>query len=502
MRSVLVTFWRYKTTVFATAATLSLLAYSSTSEAAIAWDGGAGTNWWFNPVNWSREADEGGPFLPPSQGQPVVNTDAQINIGDAGAWNVTGEGVVYDPDNDPFYAAAAGLAYPTGSPLAGLGYGDYGPQHIYRMYIGRNVADGSTNLLTMKSGDLVVAGTYVIGRSGSTVGMENLGVMVQTGGRFRIPLDPLDIGQAETSGWGNGKYDYQGGILEIGIDGLDPIRVAHGGGNSLAGGKGTFVMHNPTSGGYARGWAYQSASYRGIADAEITTGDPDGIITGVAISEFHYENGGTRPIQVAQNLSINNGFQSDTQGTTSSRLDLVLHQAACTGASCVPNNLGLFDVDFDIGFGSNGGIITGSGDKGGFFSNITNTADYTEGSTVSANFGGVRYDWTISYSGNISWTDADNSVVGSITGAGTGVDVVLMGLGSESVGLAGDFNGDQKVDGRDFLLWQRNTSVGSLSDWQNNYGTGALTATVSAVPEPTGLVLLCAAALPLLGRRR
>jgi hypothetical protein len=57
-------------------------------------------------------------------------------------------------------------------------------------------------------------------------------------------------------------------------------------------------------------------------------------------------------------------------------------------------------------------------------------------------------------------------------------------------GLAGDFNNDSKVDGLDFLVWQRNTSVGNLSDWQNNYGTGGLGA-ISAVPEPTGLALIC-----------
>ena len=473
--------------------------------AAISWDGGGSSNWWFDPVNWSHEGSIGGPWLPP--GQPASATDptptasdAQINVG-TGAWDVTDEGVVYDPDNDPFFAAASSLTYPTGSSAMPFVGTDYGPEHLYRVYIGRNVTTGLTNKLTIKSGDLVIASTFVVGRSGSTIGNENLGIIVQTGGRLRSPISPMDIGQAETSGWGNGAYDYRGGTLEIDIEGNNGIRLAHGGGNSRAGGKGTFIVHNPSSGGHVRAWRYQSASYRGIVDTATTAGDPDGITTGVALTQFHYENGGTRPIQVAQNLSINNGLQTDTQGTTASLLDLVLHEAACTGAACVPNNLGLFDVDFDIGFGSNGGIVTGSGEKGGYFSNASNTADYTEGSTVSATFGGIRYDWTISYSGNISWTDADNSAIASITGAGSGVDVVLIGLGSESVGLAGDFNDDQRVDGRDFLTWQRNPSVGSLSDWQNNYGMGSLAA-VSSVPEPTGLVLLCAAALPLFVRRR
>lgn len=35
----------------------------------------------------------------------------------------------------------------------------------------------------------------------------------------------------------------------------------------------------------------------------------------------------------------------------------------------------------------------------------------------------------------------------------------------------GDFDEDGDVDGRDFLTWQRNPSVGNLADWQDNYGS-------------------------------
>lgn len=62
-----------------------------------------------------------------------------------------------------------------------------------------------------------------------------------------------------------------------------------------------------------------------------------------------------------------------------------------------------------------------------------------------------------------------------------------------ATGQAGDFNSDGNVDGRDFLVWQRNTAVGSLADWQNNYGAGGLAA-ISAVPEPTAFSL-CSMAL-------
>jgi fibronectin-binding autotransporter adhesin len=68
----------------------------------------------------------------------------------------------------------------------------------------------------------------------------------------------------------------------------------------------------------------------------------------------------------------------------------------------------------------------------------------------------------------------------------------------------GDFDQDGDVDGRDLLVWQRNTSVGNLADWQTNYGfgTGPLTADTTAVPEPTGIVLVAMAGLFVAARRR
>lgn len=57
----------------------------------------------------------------------------------------------------------------------------------------------------------------------------------------------------------------------------------------------------------------------------------------------------------------------------------------------------------------------------------------------------------------------------------------------------GDFDGDGDVDGRDFLVWQRNSSIGSLADWKTNYGTGSLAAV--AVPEPTVIALVTAVGL-------
>src|SRR5690606_22350888 len=55
--------------------------------------------------------------------------------------------------------------------------------------------------------------------------------------------------------------------------------------------------------------------------------------------------------------------------------------------------------------------------------------------------------------------------------------------------LASDFDHDGDVDGRDFLAWQRDPSVGDLADWQANYGNSALTSASVVVPEPASLLL-------------
>jgi len=66
----------------------------------------------------------------------------------------------------------------------------------------------------------------------------------------------------------------------------------------------------------------------------------------------------------------------------------------------------------------------------------------------------------------------------------------------EDVGVAGDFDGDGDVDGRDFLAWQRGDSPSpfsgaDLATWQGAYNGGALAALgAGAVPEPTSLLLL------------
>jgi len=69
--------------------------------------------------------------------------------------------------------------------------------------------------------------------------------------------------------------------------------------------------------------------------------------------------------------------------------------------------------------------------------------------------------------------------------------------------LSGDFDNDGDVDGADFLVWQRNPSVDSLSAWQSEYGTTGALAAANVVPEPSSLLLmLVGLGLPFVARRK
>ncbi len=75
---------------------------------------------------------------------------------------------------------------------------------------------------------------------------------------------------------------------------------------------------------------------------------------------------------------------------------------------------------------------------------------------------------------------------------------------------AGDFDENNRVDGSDFLLWQRGESPGSISDsdlddWKGNFGfDGEALSAISSVPEPssTTLLVLAISSCGLSGRRR
>jgi hypothetical protein len=87
-------------------------------------------------------------------------------------------------------------------------------------------------------------------------------------------------------------------------------------------------------------------------------------------------------------------------------------------------------------------------------------------------------------------------------------------------GAPGDYDGDDDVDGADFLIWQQGlgsttnlaadgsgngvVDAADLELWKTNFGPGGAAGTVGAVPEPAGLALMLVAALAAaqVGKRR
>ncbi len=125
-----------------------------------------------------------------------------------------------------------------------------------------------------------------------------------------------------------------------------------------------------------------------------------------------------------------------------------------------------------------GSKLIGTGDAGLQAADDFNTTDRTGSNDVGA----YLYD----ASGNPGW---------AVTSAFKEFPSV--------VGLPGDFDGDNDVDGADFLVWQRDTTGKSLSDWQSNFGTvGSAAAATGAVPEPSSLLLLAIGSLAMSCRNR
>ncbi|MDZ4657671.1 MAG: hypothetical protein SH868_08835 [Bythopirellula sp.] len=62
--------------------------------------------------------------------------------------------------------------------------------------------------------------------------------------------------------------------------------------------------------------------------------------------------------------------------------------------------------------------------------------------------------------------------------------------------MFGDYDDNLVVDGRDFMAWQRDPGMGSLSDWQAHFGEEIpLSAASVAIPEPGTFCLIAAVAL-------
>jgi hypothetical protein len=347
---------------------------------------------WFNTANWNNGFTGTG-TLPES----LVEGQAQNIM--ANNSSMPSVGVVFDPTND---------VNTPGGPSASYIANVNNVQGSFYISSGTNGTVFAPNKLTVDSGTIIV-GTATIGR-------DTAGILALNGGTFIVSAGVLKVeGSNKTTVLGSGTFEYHGGTLET----LQGVQLGSGacsiGVSHTSAGVGYFTVYNDGPDGAI-------LSQNGFLFAANT--NQHGTI---GIVEFHYDKntgaiGGTRPIQGNWNdgngesgqgiLHLNNNTNS------SSRLNLVL-DAAPNRINGHVQNLGLFDET----------LIAGSGTYPKAFYSVDGSTVFTQGATISAVYLGQSYSWTISYSGQINFTDTANSAYSPTNIQATGGDdVVLIGL--------------------------------------------------------------------------
>jgi len=350
---------------------------------------------WFNTAQWDTP---GTGTLPESQ----TTTPGAQNI-TANNTSMPSVGVVFDPADD---SKAPG--FPNANYVANLA-NIQGSFYV----TSENGTVFTPSKLTIESGTIIV-GTASIGRDGQ-------GIMAMNGGTF-ITDGSLKIqGSNRTTLIGTGTLEYHGGNLE------SQGGFQLGGGACSSGvaktssGVGTFVVYNDGPDG-----AIVSANGFVFA-ANTNQMGTKGIV------EFHYDLntggiGNTRPVQSnwsnAGEYSTGGILHIQNGTNASARLNLVLDTSpgtvtSATDPSAFYKNLGLFDET----------VINGSGTYPKAFYSVDGSTVFTQGATISAVYNGSTYSWTISYSGQINFTNTASSAYNS-TGISSlgGNDVVLIGI--------------------------------------------------------------------------
>lgn len=242
----------------------------------------------------------------------------------------------------------------------------------------------------------------------------------------------------------------------------------------------------------------------------------DGITTG----DFNFDGGFNVDPQFEE------GNDDGTWGTLDNPMAELSKVGSSSGARLVNGNSGFIDfVVTDTG-GADRDLTGFHFDSATFRPNSARefelsvvSGDLTVGSVATGNVpsaNGGMFDWSdfdIDLSVLADHTlDANGTVTfrleftGGVPGSGghhQQLDNVAISTGPFDFSTPGDFDGDDDVDGADFLEWQRTDGTPSgLMDWQGNYGPPALAA--SSVPEPNTLVLigLAVSAATACSRRR
>jgi hypothetical protein len=346
---------------------------------------------WFNTANWAN-AGVTGTLAESQTGAPSV-----VNI-QANNTSMPSVGVVFDPGNDPNTPGGANANYTAN--LANI------QGTFYISSIEGTAA--APQKLTIDSGTIVTGST--------TIGRDAAGTLALNGGTFITESGAIKIqGSNKTTLLGSGTFEYHGGTFETELGIQLGAGACTSGVGKTSSGIGYFVVYNDGADGAI-------LSQNGFQFAANTQS-----LGTVGIAEFHYDLntggiGGTRPIQT----NWNDGNAESGQGVlhiqnntnASARLNLVLN-AAPSLINGSWQNLGLFDET----------VISGSGTYPKAFYSVNGATVFTQGATISATYLGTTYSWTISYSGQINFTDTASSAYNPTGIQATGADdVVLIGL--------------------------------------------------------------------------
>jgi T5SS/PEP-CTERM-associated repeat protein len=404
------------------------------------------------------------------------------NAGTTGTATVTGAGSQWTNSTDLYVGrnGSGALTIEAGGQVSNtMGTG----------FLGNN--SGSTGTATVTgAGSKWNAGAMYVGNNGNGTLNIDAGGQVSNATGF-VGIAPGSTGRATVGGVGSQWTNT--GALDIGRAGNGSLAIESGGqvGNTFgylgnfAGATGTATVT-----GVGSKWTSTNTLYVG-------------------------RNGsGSLTIEAGGRISNTAGFLGSDSGSTGT--------ATVTGAgSKWTNSSGLY-----VGNSGSGTLNIMSGALVSVFGALRIDTDLNNDSFVNMATGGMlalkgMVDDSLSqFLGIVQGTDAirywDHALLqwSPLTSATLGTDYTLSYITTGdlssytlltvgSISTVGDYDGDDDVDGRDFLILQRNPGLGSVSDWQANYGSSELTAASTSVPEPNALALaISLAAACSFARRR
>lgn len=233
------------------------------------------------------------------------------------------------------------------------------------------------------------------------------------------------------------------------------------------------------------------------------------------IDEVRISDSALNPLQFltpqALTLEVNRSTGAVTlKNVASAGINLdFLKISSAGGALSVAGWNSLDDQNFGAVDGPDGGSVAGDTPGEGWDqaggSNANQLVEQFLGAAGSTIAGNQSFNLGTAYNTSIFGSVADGDL--EFTYAASG-GAVLSGLVTYvgGGGLPGDFNNSGKVDGADFLLWQRNFGqpgydAASLAQWKANFGSGSAVAAAGAVPEPAAICMIVIAGAALAASR-